>query len=38
MFHAFIGRGPKVADADAFERKLYVIRKRFENEIEKSRL
>ncbi len=38
MFHAFIGRGPKVADADAFERKLYVIRKRFENEIEKSGL
>ncbi len=38
MYHAFIGRGPRVADADAFERKLYVIRKRFEAEIEKSGL
>ena len=25
-----IGRGPRIADADHFERKLYVIRKRFE--------
>src|SRR3990172_1021515 len=33
MFHAFIGRGSKIADSDAFERKLYVIRKRFENAI-----
>jgi glutamate synthase (NADPH/NADH) large chain len=33
MFHAIIGRGPKIKDDDAFERKLYVIRKRFETEI-----
>ena len=38
IYHAFIGRGPRVADADAFERKLYVIRKRFETEIENSGL
>ena len=31
MFHALLGRGPRVQDADAFERKLYVIRKRFRN-------
>ena len=31
MFHVFVGRGRDVADDDAFERKLYVIRKRFEN-------
>ena len=30
----FIGRGENVKDAAAFERKLYVIRKRAENEIE----
>jgi glutamate synthase (ferredoxin) len=30
MFQAFIGRGSKIIDDDAFERKLYVIRKRFE--------
>ena len=29
----FIGRGEQLADAQAFERKLYVIRKRCENEI-----
>jgi len=29
----FIGRGAEVADDDAFERKLYVIRKRIEHEI-----
>ncbi|MGE0486609.1 MAG: glutamate synthase large subunit [Gammaproteobacteria bacterium] len=29
----FIGRGAALADADAFERKLYVIRKRIEHEI-----
>ncbi|WZO97876.1 glutamate synthase large subunit [Isosphaeraceae bacterium EP7] len=33
MDHAFVGRGPSIADEDAFERKLYVIRKRFETEI-----
>ena len=38
MFHAFLGRGPGVRDSDAFERKLYVIRKRFETEIAESGL
>ncbi|MCC7365160.1 MAG: glutamate synthase subunit alpha, partial [Dehalococcoidia bacterium] len=33
MQHVFIGRGSDVADDDAFERKLYVIRKRFEKAI-----
>jgi glutamate synthase (ferredoxin) len=33
MVQAFIARGEKTADADAFERKLYVIRRRFENAI-----
>ena len=32
--HAFVGRGSKVINEEAFERKLYVIRKRFEREIE----
>ncbi len=36
MLHAFIGRGQSVPDDDAFERKLYVIRKRFEKAIERS--
>ncbi|MGA2701777.1 MAG: glutamate synthase large subunit [Isosphaeraceae bacterium] len=38
MFHALLGRGPRVSDSDAFERKLYVIRKRFETEIADSGL
>ena len=38
MFHAIVGRGPRVADEDRFERKLFVIRKRFEKEIENSGL
>ena len=38
MWHAIIGRGPKNKDEDAFERKLFVIRKRFETEIEISGL
>ena len=38
MFHALVGRGPALRDADAFERKLYVIRKRFESAIEASGL
>ena len=38
MLHALVGRGPKVKDEDGFERKLYVIRKRFETEIERSGL
>src|SRR5205823_11748573 len=33
MWHALVGRGAHVVDADRFERKLYVIRKRFESEI-----
>ena len=37
MWHAFVGRVP-ACDADRFERKLYVIRKRFESEIEDSGL
>jgi len=38
MFHALLGRGPRVPDSDAFERKLYVIRKRFETAIADSGL
>ncbi len=38
IYHAFVGRGTKGLDDDAFERKLYVIRKRFEREIEDSGL
>jgi len=38
MFHALVGRGPRAGDSDAFERKLYVIRKRFEAEIAESGL
>jgi len=38
MWHAFIGRSRELADSDRFERKLYVIRKRFEKEIEDSGL
>ncbi len=34
MWHAIIGRNPALKDDDAFERKLFVIRKRFEREIE----
>ena len=33
MRYAFIGRAPKLKDNQAFERKLYVIRKRAENAI-----
>ena len=33
MHHVFIARGAGLADDDAFERKLYVIRKRFEKAI-----
>ncbi len=35
MHHVFIGRGAGLADDDAFERKLYVIRKRFEKAIKR---
>ncbi len=38
MFHALVGRGPRIKDADAFERKLYVIRKVFETRIRDSGL
>ena len=40
MFHGFVGRGPALqgGDDDRFERKLYVIRKRFEREVEESGL
>jgi glutamate synthase (ferredoxin) len=38
MFHALIGRGSGIKDADHFERKLYVIRKVFESRIERSGL
>src|SRR5262249_1860214 len=34
----FIGRGPGLADAEAFERKLYVIRKRVTNEIARHQI
>src|SRR5262249_40646077 len=33
MEQAFVGWGSRIADPDQFERKLYVIRKRFEREI-----
>src|SRR4051794_26001686 len=38
MFHALVGRSSAIASSDAFERKLYVIRKRFETAIEESGL
>jgi glutamate synthase (ferredoxin) len=38
MYHALVGRSARIQDADAFERKLYVIRKRFESAIEDSGL
>ncbi len=38
MWHAFVGRGPTIGDSESFERKLYVIRKRFERENEESGL
>jgi glutamate synthase (NADPH/NADH) large chain len=38
MWHALVGRGRSSTDADRFERRLYVIRKRFEDEIDKSGL
>src|SRR5262249_9318779 len=38
MWHAFVGPGGSRDDAERFERKLYVIRKRFEGAIETSGL
>jgi glutamate synthase (ferredoxin) len=35
IFQAFVGRGAEIAGDDAFERKLYVIRKRFEKSIQR---
>jgi glutamate synthase (NADPH/NADH) large chain len=36
MLHVFVGRGAGLADDDAFERRLFVIRKRFEKAMERS--
>ncbi|WP_435021200.1 glutamate synthase large subunit [Tundrisphaera sp. TA3] len=38
VFQAFVGKKDPTLSEDRFERKLYVIRKSFEKEIEKSRL
>ena len=38
MRQVFIGRGEKVADQNAFERKLFVIRKRIEHEVRALKL
>jgi glutamate synthase (ferredoxin) len=38
MQHVFIGRGHGIEDDDAFERRLYVIRKRFEKAVARYRL
>lgn len=38
MAQVFIGRGDGLADVDTFERKLFVIRKRAENELRHSEL
>ena len=36
MAHVFVGRGVGISDDDDFERRLYVIRKRFEKAIDRS--
>ncbi|MDP2329003.1 MAG: glutamate synthase large subunit, partial [Dehalococcoidia bacterium] len=36
MLHVFVQRGASQPDQDAFERRLYVVRKRFEKAIERS--
>ncbi|HEY3282873.1 MAG TPA: glutamate synthase large subunit [Armatimonadota bacterium] len=36
MAHAFVGWGPAIEDADQFERKLYVIRKLFEERVKQA--
>jgi glutamate synthase (NADPH) large chain len=36
MLHVFVGRGSAIADDDAFERRLYVVRKRFEKAVDRS--
>ena len=36
MFHVFVAPGDNARDDDAFERRLYVIRKRFENRVARS--
>src|SRR5262249_21317756 len=38
VLQAFVGWGPRIENPDQFERKLYVIRKRFETAIESSGL
>ncbi len=38
IWQVFIGRGPNIADQDAFERKLYVIRKVTEHAVRKADL
>ncbi|HET6384218.1 MAG TPA: glutamate synthase large subunit, partial [Armatimonadota bacterium] len=38
MEHAFVGAGPNITDPDHLERKLYVIRKRFERAIAETGL
>ncbi len=38
MWHALVGRGPRCSSAEKFERKLFVIRKRFEEELRKAKL
>ncbi len=35
MYHVFIGRAQEIRDEDAFERRLYVIRKRFEHALKR---
>ncbi|MEO6197567.1 MAG: glutamate synthase large subunit [Dehalococcoidia bacterium] len=36
MYHVFVGRGSQAPDGDAFERRLYFIRKLFENHVARS--
>ena len=36
MEHAFVGAGPAIRDSDHFERKLYIIRKRFSAEVKQT--
>ncbi|MDH7568882.1 MAG: glutamate synthase-related protein, partial [Armatimonadota bacterium] len=38
MWQAFVGRGPGIGDDERFERKLYVIRKRFESAVAAARI
>ncbi len=38
MRHVFVGKGPGIKDADAFERKLFIIRKVIEKRVQESDL